>query len=422
MLARSVVAMTTWQRGFFASAGAVVLIASVSVSAPALAAPSKGDAKAKQSQIGKQLSQLKSQVNEMSSQEAELVARLDEINNRKAEIEARTAGLQTEMDKAQADMDAAQVRLDQLHEREEQARIAQDKAEAALAVSTEVMHHQAVDAYVGDEPNSDLTTFLLKTDDVRQVAAASEYLHQIVQDRRQIVEQHRELQGQARDLAKQVDDALAEAQVATDVIVSRQDQLADQKAELDAVHSQAAADADAEVALLTEIEAKKVDLAAEMALLQQQSDSIAATLRSVGTGGAAPPAGKGVLALPVPGAPLTSVFGMRVNPVTGVLQLHGGQDFGAPSNTPVRASAAGAVVVSLPAASSGGYGNYVCISHSGGMATCYAHLNRALVTVGQVVARNDVIGLVGSTGRSTGPHLHYEVRINGQPVNPLLYL
>lgn len=99
--------------------------------------------------------------------------------------------------------------------------------------------------------------------------------------------------------------------------------------------------------------------------------------------------------------------------------LHPGIDIGAAMGTPIRAAAAGTVIV---AAYSGGYGNLVVIDHGNGLATAYAHQSQIAVSVGQQVAQGQLIGYVGSTGFSTGPHLHFEVRVNGSPVDPMGYL
>jgi murein DD-endopeptidase MepM/ murein hydrolase activator NlpD len=98
---------------------------------------------------------------------------------------------------------------------------------------------------------------------------------------------------------------------------------------------------------------------------------------------------------------------------------HPGIDIGVPAGTPIRAADGGRVVI---AGWVGGYGNYTCIQHTASLSTCYGHQSAILVHVGQVVAQGQLIGLVGSTGASTGPHLHFEVRINGVPVDPLPYL
>ncbi|WP_433051757.1 peptidoglycan DD-metalloendopeptidase family protein [Dactylosporangium sp. CS-033363] len=119
----------------------------------------------------------------------------------------------------------------------------------------------------------------------------------------------------------------------------------------------------------------------------------------------------------------SSNFGMRFDPVYKVYQLHAGVDIAAGGGQPIVAAADGVVVRAGP---SGGNGNYTCISHGlyqgKGLATCYAHQSAILVKVGEHVSRGELIGRVGTTGASTGYHLHFEVRLNGSPVQPLTWL
>jgi len=118
-------------------------------------------------------------------------------------------------------------------------------------------------------------------------------------------------------------------------------------------------------------------------------------------------------------ATVSSGFGMRTHPLTGQRRLHAGLDLAAPTGTPIRAAAAGQVVSTGTA---GGYGLTVDVSHADGAITRYAHQSRLLVRAGQTVAAGQVIGLVGSTGNSTGPHLHFEVRTAAGPIDPLGWL
>lgn len=144
-----------------------------------------------------------------------------------------------------------------------------------------------------------------------------------------------------------------------------------------------------------------------------------------------PPSSVGPATAPPPGDPsvqgyswplvgrLSSGFGPRVHPIFGTRRMHTGLDIGGTAGEPIYAAKAGTVIF---AGWRGGYGNAVVIDHGGGFSTLYAHQSQIGVSAGQLVAIGDVIGYVGSTGWSTGPHLHYELRLNGSPIDPLPYL
>ncbi|WP_234030279.1 M23 family metallopeptidase [Erythrobacter mangrovi] len=143
-------------------------------------------------------------------------------------------------------------------------------------------------------------------------------------------------------------------------------------------------------------------------------DLAGADIEPVGRGGAILP-GSIPGGLPLAGARVTSGFGMRYHPILGETRFHAGIDLAAPMGTPVVATSSGRV------ASAGWRGNYgilVALSHGGSVETRYAHLSAVAVRPGQTVEAGQVIGYVGSTGRSTGPHLHYETRVSGRPANP----
>jgi len=128
--------------------------------------------------------------------------------------------------------------------------------------------------------------------------------------------------------------------------------------------------------------------------------------------------GSGTLAMPL-AAKITSPFGRRRHPIFGVTRFHTGIDLAGPNRSAIKAADSGSV---LYTGWYGGYGNVVIISHGNGMSTLYAHMSRVAVSVGENVNKGDTVGYEGTTGFSTGPHLHFEVRINGKPNNPMNYL
>ncbi len=171
---------------------------------------------------------------------------------------------------------------------------------------------------------------------------------------------------------------------------------------------------------LSDVRGERQRIEAELRALERESNAIAAMLRSMQSSSA----GKarynrqysgGFGGLPVNGR-VGSGFGMRYHPILKRNRMHTGVDIGAPSGTPIAAAGAGEVIY---AGWRGGYGNTVMIDHGRGRVTLYAHMSAIGVRAGQIVSRGQTIGRVGSTGLSTGPHLHYELRINGTPVNPL---
>ena len=161
--------------------------------------------------------------------------------------------------------------------------------------------------------------------------------------------------------------------------------------------------------LLSQTRANKNALIAMEKQLEAKEAEITKKLEALRYGNA-----PGKLTFPTKGI-LTSGFGNRISPISGTMRFHAGIDIGSDSGTPVVAAAGGEVV---QAGYMGGYGYAVIIYHGGGFSTVYGHLSNFAVSTGQKVQRNQIIGYVGSTGYATGPHLHFEVRVNGALQNP----
>ena len=172
---------------------------------------------------------------------------------------------------------------------------------------------------------------------------------------------------------------------------------------------------------MASLESEKAVIEKGLAELEQASNEIAAKIRAstARTGGySGNPSGR--FLWPTPGySKITSDYGMRVHPILGTKKLHTGIDIGAPSGTRILSGDAGVVI---HAGWLGAYGNAVVVDHGGGLSTLYGHMSSIAVREGQQVTAGQKLGGVGSTGLSTGPHLHFEVRVNGNPVSPWGYL
>jgi murein DD-endopeptidase MepM/ murein hydrolase activator NlpD len=160
----------------------------------------------------------------------------------------------------------------------------------------------------------------------------------------------------------------------------------------------------------------KAEVQAQYNELRAEQIRIAALSKSAGSQGPVDPQATGPLSWPLPGRAAGGGVGWRVHPVYKYKSCHTGVDSGAPTGTPILAAASGVV---LSTTVSRAYGNMTLIDHGGGMVTMYAHQSQFAVSPGQAVGNQQVIGYIGSTGFSTGPHLHFEVHLNGVPYNPM---
>ncbi|MDV3352597.1 peptidase M23 [Leptolyngbyaceae cyanobacterium CCMR0082] len=220
-------------------------------------------------------------------------------------------------------------------------------------------------------------------------------------------------------------DFMAELQEKADFIVRQQQGVEAQKnsiallrQQLLARRDQYEAQADQQTQLITRLKDNRSALEAAQAQLARDSESLANLIRQRIAAANGSVLGTGQMSIPTSGV-ITSRFGSRIHPVLGYRRFHAGVDFGAPYGTRITAADSGKVIFS---GWYGGYGNSVIIDHGGGLTTLYAHASRLNVREGQAVVKGQSIAAIGSTGLSTGPHLHFEVRRNGNPVDPMGFL
>lgn len=169
---------------------------------------------------------------------------------------------------------------------------------------------------------------------------------------------------------------------------------------------------------LAKIQSEKAQLEKALDEMERQSEALAKVIAEAQAKGQLP-ARTLSMQWPVTGYWITSYYGNRVHPVLGYTRFHSGIDYAADYGVPIKAAESGTVI---SAGVNGGYGNCVIIDHGGGISTLYGHAQKLLVKTGDVVTKGQTIALVGSTGLSTGPHLHFEVRVNGQTTDPLEWL
>jgi murein DD-endopeptidase MepM/ murein hydrolase activator NlpD len=332
--------------------------------------------------------------------------RIDRLENRIGFLRAREGRIQADLDRKRAELARLQAEL-----RAERRRLV--RLRAKLAGAQEMLADRLVELYTADRP--DLVSVVLSSRGFADLLERGEFLRRINEQDERIIKVVRGAKADAIATERKLDSLEARQQRVTAQVLSRRNQVADVKQELiDTRVGYQGTRSDKRNALL-KVRSRRLAIQEDLESLERESAKITAQLQRGPTG--LPPGpiryGSGQLIWPVSG-PITGSFGEQ-RPG----HIHAGLDIAAPTGTPIRAADAGRVVL---LGWTGGYGNYTCVQHTSTMATCYAHQSRYGTSLGANVAQGQVIGYVGNTGHSFGAHLHFEVRINGTPVNPLGYL
>lgn len=356
---------------------------------------------------------LQHQIGEASAQETQALANLQAIRDHQAQLDPRVSDLNAQLLTAEAKLAPLQADADRITA-EYQAVDAQERAsQAQLDVAQHVLNASAASLLIAARTGDGYAS--VQAARGADLIASERYLQRIAQLRRSLVERVRQLRDDIDRHRRTVADQKAQADSSARDAQAARDQIAQVKAQLGPAQAEVANQQVTEQAAVLSIQARKGEFEAQLNALQAASDSIAERVRQRGSGPGAP---GHCDARPVPG-PITSAFGPRVDPVSGAPGFHPGDDLQVTYGTPIHACRAGVVVIAGP---EGGYGNAVVIDHGGAMATLYGHQASLAVSENQHVNAGDVIGYVGSTGSSTGPHLHFEVRLSGNPVDPTSYV
>jgi murein DD-endopeptidase MepM/ murein hydrolase activator NlpD len=329
--------------------------------------------------------------------------------------------LQQQLNQTDAEIGEVNGRIDSLAAQQEstQRRIAWnsiqlDAARRSLLLHDELLKRRLVDIYeYGDLSYVDaliaarsFSEFVERWEDLRLLIAANQ---RAVRARKaaeaRVASIEAELEGTRLQLQQQ--------EQAQDEARSQLGSLADERRNLVTLAGIRRRSVATEVAEMEDLSA--AEEASLEGLILERERELESQQRAAGIAGGGDHSGAaGMFSWPVTGT-ITSPFGWRSNPFGGAPEFHQGLDIAAPTGTTVTAAAGGTVIM---AQWYGGYGNYILIDHGGGYSTGYGHLSAIYVTTGQSVQRGQAIGAVGSTGQSTGPHLHFEVRIAGKPVDP----
>jgi murein DD-endopeptidase MepM/ murein hydrolase activator NlpD len=330
---------------------------------------------------------------------------------RKAVLEASIGDLEARVVAAQAALEAAQAEVVRLSLEAVVLAADIETTQAKLADAEDDTKRSALLLYKHPDSAS-VINLIGSADGSGSLVEGKHYLEQVSEKRRNDL-------ARAQRLRKTLDaqqQALSARRTAADEVRA---QVEAAKIEIDALYAkQQAAREEAsrqETIAAVATETYTAEAVAVAASLEEENERVRSLLANLGSG---PPMGNGQLLRPIGGS-ITSGFGTRTDPISGTSAFHAGIDFGASCGSAIRAAGNGTVV---SAGWNGGYGNATIIDHGGGMATLYGHQSSISVGVGQTVAAGEVIGAVGSTGKSTGCHLHFEVRINGNAVDPRGYI
>lgn len=337
---------------------------------------------------------------------AAVAGRLEELQAQITEVQGRVDSKELDIANQESELVDLETSLSSL-----EAQIARTQLE--VRQTKETVQERAVDLYMSRSLN--VGGVLLAVNEMADVSVGLEYAGQVIEDsealirRLEVLEHQEELQQEQVEANKRrTEEILAALEVEREGLVADRTLLEEKEAEV-------AAELEAVKDLLAEVQSDIREVEGELTALEREQEKIEAAIRAAQSAGGEK---LGSLRWPVAGS-VSSPFGFRVHPISGVRKLHTGIDMSAGSGVKIVAAGNGVVIL---ASWYGGYGNAVVIDHGAGLSTLYAHQSKLAVSVGQSVSDGEVIGYVGSTGYSTGPHLHFETREFGTPVDPMPFL
>lgn len=356
---------------------------------------------------------------ELPPEQIDLITRYREIQRVSSDLLTQLSMLEGGLASAEADIERAEAELVEIEARRRDAGAQLAESERELEVERARLRERAVAAYIGGSLGAGAETAILSSVSIDEVGVSRAYENAVVADDHQLIDRTARSRDQVDRLIAEIDADGRAAIGVRDDLVTRRAELERQRDESVATEAQYAAMAQSRVELLSEAAQLQVLIEAGYARVQAVRDSIANTLASAQTGQTPPDRTLGLFLSPLPSPRINQPFGNQFDPIFGVARGHPGIDMNGSTGDPLRAAESGVVVA---AGWIDGYGNTVIIDHGNTLGTLYAHQSLIAVKEGDQVRRGTIIGFVGSTGYSTGPHLHWEVRVMGQVVDPAPFI
>jgi murein DD-endopeptidase MepM/ murein hydrolase activator NlpD len=396
-----------------------VLLASIALPLilwAALPLQSSGQSKQKElSKLQSRIAEARKKIGRKKGAERVLSSQIAGYTRRIDRLQGRITTLSTRQERIQADLDAKRAELERLRDelRTERARLV--RLRKRLDETRGMLRTRLVEIYKSERP--DFITVVLNSDGFADLLERGEFIKRISDQDRRIVTIVRNAKLDSVHSEKRLDRLETRQQTVTEIVLRRRDEIAAVRMELVGTRVGYLRTKTGKAAALTKVRGDRRSLEQHVDSLQAASNKIAAQLNRVQQSGDFPiRQGSGSMIWPANG-PITGVFG-EARPG----HMHAGIDIAAPAGTPIHAADDGRVVLMQGIGASGGYGNFTCVQHSASLSTCYAHQSSFGTSLGASVNKGQVIGSVGNTGHSFGAHLHFEVRVNGSPVNPMGYL
>ncbi len=376
---------------------------------------SDGSVQSQASSIGSKIDRKKRLIDAKKGHERVLSSTIARYSKRIGSLQGDITVLERKQISIQVDLDAKRAELSRIQEQLRQERIRLARLRARLAEARIALANRLVELYKADKP--DVITVVLESDGFADLLERTEFMKRVSDQDSRIIDRVRTARADAKKTAKHLAVLEKRQTKIANAIQARRDAVSRVRVQLVDRRDAFARVRSAKSTALASTRNSRQHLEGDLALLEKENAKIQAQLAAAQNGSgpvAAGPIkpGSGGLIWPVNG-PVVSPFGMRWG------RLHAGVDIAVPSGTPVHAAKSGKVLI---AGWVSGYGNYTCIGHGGGLSTCYGHQTSIGVHVGQSVSQGQVIGYSGCTGHCFGPHVHFETRINGAPVNPMGYL